>query len=52
MPQDAASTPAPDLASRYVDVASIPWSPTRWPGVVAKTLMEDKTTGMATLLMR
>ena len=30
----------------------MPWKPTRFPGIEAKTLMEDKTTGMSTLLMR
>ena len=38
--------------STYVDVPSIPWQPTRFPGVEAKTLMENKATGMSTVLMR
>lgn len=41
---------APD--STYVDVESIPWEKTRFPGVEAKTLMENKATGMSTMLMR
>ena len=40
------------LASRYVDVASIPWTPTRFPGVDLKILMEDKETGLLTALTR
>ncbi len=40
------------LSSRYVDVASIPWQPTRWPGIEIKILMEDKETGLQTVLTR
>ena len=29
---------SPDLASRFVDVASRPWEKTRYPGVEQKTL--------------
>jgi len=38
--------------STYVEVAKVPWAKTRFPGVEAKTLMENKETGLATLLMR
>lgn len=40
------------LASRFVDVAALPWEPTRFPGVEAKTLIVDRETGLATVLMR
>ena len=40
------------LASRYVDVASLPWTPTRFKGVDMKLLMEDKDTGLSTALVR
>jgi anti-sigma factor ChrR (cupin superfamily) len=40
------------LASRYVDVASLPWLPTRFAGIVVKVLMEDKATGLITALTR
>jgi anti-sigma factor ChrR (cupin superfamily) len=40
------------LASRYVDVAALPWTPTRFPGVDMKMLMEDKETGVMTALVR
>ena len=40
------------LASRYVDVASLPWTPTRFKGVDMKGLMEDKETGLSTALVR
>ena len=38
--------------STYVDVAGVPWTATRFPGVEAKVLMENKATGMSTVLMR
>src|SRR5687767_4913567 len=40
------------LASRYVDVALLPWGPTRFEGIDLKVLMEDKTTGLMTALTR
>lgn len=40
------------LASRYVDVSSLPWTPTRFKGVEMKLLMEDKETGLSTALVR
>ena len=40
------------LASRYVDVASLAWTPTRFKGVDMKLLMEDKETGLSTALVR
>ena len=38
--------------STYVDVARVPWQPTRFPGIEWKILMEQKDTGMSTVLMR
>jgi anti-sigma factor ChrR (cupin superfamily) len=40
------------LASRYVDVPSLPWQSTRWPGIEIKVLMEDPDTGLQTVLTR
>jgi anti-sigma factor ChrR (cupin superfamily) len=40
------------LASRYVTVEALPWSPTRFPGIEIKVLMEDKETGLLTALTR
>lgn len=40
------------LASRYVHVDEIPWTPTRFPGVDLKILMENKETGLMTALTR
>ena len=41
-----------ELASRYVEVASLPWMPSRYPGVEIKVLMEDKASGLLTALFR
>ena len=43
---------ASDLASRFVDVESLPWEKTRFPGIEQKTLLLDKSTGLLTALMR
>ena len=40
------------LASRYVDVARLPWKPTQCPGIEMKVLLEDKDTGLLTALFR
>jgi anti-sigma factor ChrR (cupin superfamily) len=41
-----------ELASRFVDVANLPWEKTRFPGVEQKTLLVEKETGLLTALMR
>lgn len=40
------------LSSRYVDVGSLPWRSTRFPGIEIKVLMEDPDTGLQTVLTR
>jgi anti-sigma factor ChrR (cupin superfamily) len=40
------------LASRYVDVASLPWKPTPTPGIDMKILMQEKESGLLTALFR
>jgi anti-sigma factor ChrR (cupin superfamily) len=40
------------LASRFVEVAALPWEKTRFPGVEAKTLLFERDSGLATVLMR
>ena len=40
------------LASRYVDVAGLPWQQTRFPGIEVKVLLEEKETGLLTTLLR
>jgi anti-sigma factor ChrR (cupin superfamily) len=42
----------PPLASRFVEVATLPWEKTRFPGVEAKTLLADRATGVVTSLMK
>ena len=43
---------SPQLASRFVDVESLPWEKTRFPGIEQKTLLIDKSTGLLTALMK
>ena len=40
------------LASRYVDVAQLPWVESKYPGIKIKILMEDKDSGLITALFR
>ncbi len=42
----------PPLASRFVEVANLPWEKTRFAGVEGKTLLVDRETGMLTALMK
>src|SRR6516162_6246284 len=40
------------LASRYVEVESLPWKPTPCSGIDMKVLLEDPETGLLTALFR
>ena len=40
------------LASRMLDVDSMPWEPTRFPGIEIKTLLKDTETGLLTTLVK
>jgi anti-sigma factor ChrR (cupin superfamily) len=51
-PKAANHTQLPPLASRFVEVAALPWEKTRFPGVEAKTLLVDRETGVVTSLMK
>jgi anti-sigma factor ChrR (cupin superfamily) len=51
-PKAIAHAQLPPLASRFVDVAALPWEKTTFPGVESKTLVVDRETGMATMLMK
>ena len=42
----------PPLASRFVDVAGLPWEKTRFAGVEMKTLLVDRESGVVTSLMK
>ena len=54
----AATTPHADheglaaLASRYVNVNGLPWTPSKFAGIEMKILMEDPDTGLLTALVR
>ena len=40
------------LASRFVEIDRLPWRDTRWPGIKAKVLLEDKESGLLTTLFK
>jgi anti-sigma factor ChrR (cupin superfamily) len=40
------------LASRFVDVAALPWEKTVFPGVEQKTLLIDRDSGLLTVLLK
>lgn len=42
----------PPLASRFVDIAALPWERTVFPGVEAKTLLFDRASGLLTVLLK
>ncbi|MGD2141630.1 MAG: cupin domain-containing protein [Burkholderiales bacterium] len=42
----------PAMASRFVDVASMPWQKSRFEGIETKTLLVDKSSGLLTMLMK
>lgn len=42
----------PPMASRFVDVASLQWMKTAYPGVEAKTLLVERNSGLLTVLLR
>jgi anti-sigma factor ChrR (cupin superfamily) len=40
------------LASRFVEVAALPWQKTRFPGVETKVLLVDRESGLLTALVK
>jgi anti-sigma factor ChrR (cupin superfamily) len=42
----------PPLASRFVNVAALPWEKTRHPGVETKALVADPASGLLTVLTK
>ena len=42
----------PPMASRFVEVAALPWEKTRFAGVEGKTLLIDRASGLITALMK
>lgn len=51
-PKVAQHASLPELASRFVEVASMPWDKSRYPGIETKTLLVDKTSGILTMLIK
>jgi anti-sigma factor ChrR (cupin superfamily) len=51
-PKASGHAQLPPLASRFVEVDALPWEKTSFPGVEGKTLVVDRESGMATLLMK
>src|SRR4051812_1547843 len=51
-PQSQQHSQLPPMASRFVEVAALPWEKTRYAGVEQKTLLVDHETGMLTALMK
>ena len=51
-PKAASHAALPPLASRFVDVARLPWESTRFAGVQQKILLVDRDSGVVTALMK
>jgi len=51
-PKAADHAGLPPLASRFVDVAGLPWESTRFAGVQQKILVVDPDSGVVTALMK
>ena len=45
-------TKLPPMASRFVEVAALPWDKSRYPGCETKTLLVDRASGLLTMLLR
>ncbi|HBP28551.1 MAG: cupin domain-containing protein [Advenella sp.] len=52
LPKDLLPYASGDLASRYLDVESLPWKPTPTPGIDMKILLDIPETGLLTALFR
>jgi len=51
-PKEATHAALPPMASRFVDVAQLPWEKTIYAGIESKTLLVDRESGVLTLLMK
>jgi anti-sigma factor ChrR (cupin superfamily) len=51
-PNVAGHAKLPPMASRFVDVAALPWQKTIYPGVEAKTLLLERESGLLTVLLK
>lgn len=52
MSQAVAQRTSGQFASRIVEVASMPWVPTKYPGIEVKVLLQDEATGLFTALFK
>ncbi len=52
LPEHLAPFASGELASRYVDVGTLPWKPTPTPGIDMKILLDIPATGLMTALFR
>ena len=51
-PKATNHTNLPPLASRFVEVAALPWEKSPYPGCETKTLVVDRASGLLTILLR
>jgi hypothetical protein len=51
-PKAANHADLPPLASRFVEVGSLPWEKSKYPGIETKTLIVDRATGVLTMLLK
>ena len=51
-PNVAQHSNLPPMASRFVDVAALPWQKTIYEGVEAKTLLIERSSGLLTVLLK
>jgi anti-sigma factor ChrR (cupin superfamily) len=51
-PNAAEHAKLPPMASRFVDVAALPWQKTIYTGVEAKTLLLERDSGLLTVLLK
>src|SRR5215475_4493302 len=51
-PKASSHANLPPLASRFVEVNSLPWEKSKYPGIETKTLVVDRSTGVLTMLMK
>jgi anti-sigma factor ChrR (cupin superfamily) len=51
-PHPTMPVPPEDGRSRYLDLARMDWETTPFPGIEAKILLDDKSTGLSTMLLR
>jgi anti-sigma factor ChrR (cupin superfamily) len=51
-PKAADHANLPPLASRFVSATEMPWDKSPYPGIEVKVLLFDRSSGLATMLMR